>query len=193
MKVIEIEPEAGRRWLEQWLGAGHFVSEAVLSSASFDHGQFRTCISDEAAAKLLPDFETGWVTSGNEVDVWLAEVLDGLTDRGGKCVVVEDDLSNPTDSGLANDPTPTAFIHKRVFSWDDLKLGNGAELAKEVMRVGSGYPRNAFVTTRSAAELGFTRLKQASEKFPQQVAESLLAVIVSIFDDESYLIWTPPD
>lgn len=126
-----------------------------------------------------------------EAERWLAETLDELATCGGKCVVVEDDLSSPTDPHLATDPVPTAFIRDRVFSWDELKPGNGAALTEEVMGVGSGYPRNAFVTSHSVAELGVIHHKQAPAKFPQRVAESLMAVIVSIFDDESYLVWTP--
>lgn len=60
------------------------------------------------------------------------------------------------------------------------------------MRVGSGYPRNAFVVTRSADELGLADRQQAPDDFPNRVAESLSAVIVSVFDDESYLVWDDP-
>jgi hypothetical protein len=190
MNVIEVNKTEARSWMERWLGAGHFVSEAVLGNTPFDRGKFQTCIADDATLPALARFAAGGIVNVREAEVWLAETLDELATRGAKCVVVEDDLSNPTDPDLATDPVPTAFINDHVFSWGDLKPGKKA-VTKEVMRVGSGYPRNAFVTTRSAAELGFIHGRQAPEKFPQQVAESLLAVIVSIFDDESYLVWTP--
>jgi hypothetical protein len=176
--------------MEQELGAGHFVSKAVLATASFDHGQFRTCITDKGAAGPLPDFETLGVASRSDVNAWLAEVLDGLALRGAKCVVAEDDQSKPTDPRLAGETIPTAFIGDRVFSWGDLKPGNGA-FARRAMGVGSGFPQNAFVTTHSAAELGLIHAREAPETFPRQVAESLLAVTVAVFNVESTLVWTP--
>jgi len=38
-------------------------------------------------------------------------------------------------------------------------------------------------------EFGLVDRQQMSKDFPSQIADSLLAVIVSIFDDESYLVW----
>jgi len=195
MNVVEIEvkPRDARDWIVRWLGAGHFISKAVLANAPVGHGHFRTCITKEAASKPLPDFERGWVANSKDVDIWLAGVLDDLTLQGAKCVIVEDDLSSPSNPRLITDPTPTAFIHDRVFSWSDINPGDGLMAIKRVMGVGSGYPRNAFVTTHSAAELGFVHGTQAPEEFPRKVAESLLAVMVAIFDAETFLVWTPDD
>lgn len=188
-QVIAVEHETGRRWMERELRSGHFVSKAVLATASFDHGQFRTCVTDEAAAKPLPDFETLGVASRSDVNAWLAEILDELALRGARCVVAEDNESNPSEPRLVGETIPTGFIGDRVLSWGDLKPGSGA-FARKAMGVG-GYPQNAFVTTRSAEELGFVHARQVPEEFPQQVAESLLAITTSVFDVESTLVWTP--
>jgi hypothetical protein len=188
-KVIEVEHEVGRCWMEKELGAGHFVSKAVLAAVSLDHGQFRTCVNDKGAAGPLPDFETLGVASRSDVNAWLAEVLEELALCGAKCVVAEDNESNPTEPRLVGETIPTGFIGDRVFSWSDLAPGTGA-FARKAMGVGS-HPRNSFVTTRSAAELGFIHARQAPEEFPQRVAESLLAVTVEAFDVESNLVWIP--
>jgi hypothetical protein len=175
--------------MEQELGAGHFVSKAALATASFAHGCLQTCITDEAAAGPLPDFETLKVASRSDVNAWLAEVLDELTLRGAKCVVAEDNESEPGEPRLASETIPTGCIGGHVFSWGDLKHGNGS-FARRAMGVG-GYPQNAFVTSCSAAELGFIHAREAPEDFPRQVAASLLAVTTSIFDGESTLVWIP--
>lgn len=193
MKVIDVKREEGRIWTERWLAVGHFVSKAVLDTVSFEDGQFRTCITDEAATKPLPHFETGWVARRSEVYSWLGKVLDELALRGARCLIVEDDLSIPSDPGLANESISTAFIGDHVFSWSDINPGDGIMAIKRVMGVGSGYPRNAFVTTHSAAELGFVHGKPAPEEFPPKVAESLLAVMVAMFDAETFLVWTPEE
>jgi hypothetical protein len=193
MKVIEINHEKGRRWTEEWLSAGHFVSEAVLAKVSFTHGQFRTCITDEAATKPLPDFATGWVASRKEVDAWLARVLDVLTPAGARCIIVEDDLSRPTDPAFKRSDIPSALMGDRVLCWHDLHPASGATAVNHTRYIGSGYPRNAFVVSSSARELGLADRQQVPQGFLSRVTESLMAVIVAIFDDESYLVWTPGD
>lgn len=69
------------------------------------------------------------------------------------------------------------------------KLSIGSFPIEEAMRVGSGYPRNAFVTALSAADLGLADRQQVPADFPERVVGSLLAVIVSAYDDETYLAW----
>jgi hypothetical protein len=56
-------------------------------------------------------------------------------------------------------------------------------------RGASGYPLNAFVSTMSAGDLGLVDGEDAPEGFANKVARSLLAVVVSVFDDETFLIW----
>ena len=141
--------------------------------------------------KTLDHFREGGIVDVREAEKWLAQELDALASKGAMCLIVEDDLSRATDPGPINDGIPSAFIDDRVVSWHELSPGKGASAFKEVMYVGSGYPRNAFVTSRSASELGLANATQVPNDFPRRVAESLIAVIISIFDDESYLVWTP--
>jgi hypothetical protein len=192
MKVIELSAREARSWTERWLGAGHFVSEAVLAKAPFDQGRFRTCIGDDTPLKKLANFEHGWVIKGGEAGAWLSQVLDELALHGASCVIVEDDLSRPTDPAIIASEIPCALIEDRILCWSDLSPGNGATAVKRTGYIGSGYPRNAFVVSRSAAELGLADRQQVPETFLRQVTDSLMAVIVAIFDAESYLVWTPP-
>jgi hypothetical protein len=191
MKILDINFAKGRAWIEEWLGAGHFVSAAVLGSSPFNRGRFQTCIFDEASAEPLRDFRWGWMANGDEVDAWLAEVFDQLALDGAKCVVAEDDMTSANDPGFMNDDIPQARIHDRVLCWCDLDSANGAEAVAETMHIATGYPRNVFVVSRSAAELGLAQRQYVPNGFLRDVTKSLMAVIVSIFDDESYLVWTP--
>ncbi|HEX3174294.1 MAG TPA: hypothetical protein VHQ43_08760 [Solirubrobacterales bacterium] len=193
MKVIEANQDEARSWTERWLGAGHALSADVLANAPFGDGRFRTCVSDDVTPERLTKFEEGNMARTKEADEWLAQTLDELTVIGASCLVVEDDLSRPTDPALIRSEIPSAFIGDRVVSWSDLSPGNGEASVKAVMAVGSGYPRNAFVVSQSAANLGLDDRQQVPEDFPSKVAESLLAVIVAIFDAESYLIWDRGD
>lgn len=189
--IVEPDKNKAREWVKRWLGAGHGVSAAVLNSESFAQGRFCTFVADDVDPEQLPGFTAGDVVGTNAANAWLAQTLDELSRKGASCVLVEDDLANRTDPALARSEIPAAFIRDRVVSWSDLEAGSGPDAVKAILNVGSGYPRNAFVVGQSAAELGLADRQQVPEDFPGQVAKSLLAVIVSIFDDESYLVWDP--
>jgi hypothetical protein len=189
MSVIEVNNDQARSWAERWLKAGHAVSNAVLGITRFETGRFHTCISGDMAAEPLPNFEEGGVTSTGEADAWLAQTLDGLVRKGAACAIVEHDLARRTDPFLARSEDRWAFIDDRVLAWSDLEPDSGREAVEEIRGVGSGYPSNMFVSTHSAQDLGLVDRQQVPEEFPLQVANSLLAVIMSIFDAESYLVW----
>lgn len=192
MSVVEIERDRARSWTERWLGAGHVVSAAVLASAPFDRGRFRTCVADGVTSERLRNFDEGYMAKVTEADAWLAQTLDELSRNGARCVVAEHDLASRTDPFIVQGEDPWAFIGDRVIAWSDIGPGGGAAAVKEVKGVGSGYPSNAFVVTHSAAELGIFDRQQVPENFSSRVAESLLAVIVAVFDAESYLVWDTP-
>lgn len=81
-----------------------------------------------------------------------------------------------------------SFVGERVLHWCDLRDGGGKG-ARTIIRGAHGYPLNAFLTSRSSAELGLVDRRQAPKALSQLVVESLLAVVVSAFDGESFLIW----
>lgn len=56
-------------------------------------------------------------------------------------------------------------------------------------RVSNGYPLNAFVVSRSSAELGLAADAALGEAFTEEVVQSLLAVVIAAFDAESFLVW----
>ncbi len=189
MNLIDLNQDAARRWIERWLAAGGDVSMAVLAAVPFGCGRSRTWASGDVDPDRLKDFDEGNVAGKKEVDAWLAQTLEELVDKGASCLVVEEDLARRTDPGVLDEEILWGFINDRLVAWFDLAPGRGIDAVREVMGVGSGYPRNAFVTMRSAADLGLSDRQQAPESFPIQVAESLLATIVSIYDNESYLVW----
>lgn len=189
MGVVEPNKDKAREWMDQWLGAGHEVSAAARACEPFTHGRFRTYVSNDATPERIAKFEEGDMAGRQETDEWLAGTLDELTGNSASCVIVEEDLARPNDPSIVRGEIPAAFIGDRVVSWSDLTPRRGAEVVTAIRRVASGYPRNAFVVSRSAGDLGLADRQHVPEDFPSRAAKSLLAVIVSIFDDESYLVW----
>jgi hypothetical protein len=189
MRIVEPNPASSRAWTQRWLAAGHAISATVLAKNPFERGRFRTCVDDQAPPDVGTDFEKAFVATTNEPDEWLALTLEELLGGGSGCLVVEDDLFRLGDPALADSDIPLAFIGDRVVSWAEIGPGRGGEAVREVMYVGSGYPRNAFLSSRTPDELQLVDRAELSTDFSERVAKSLAAVIVAIYDDESYLVW----
>ena len=97
-----------------------------------------------------------------------------------------------SDPVVARDTDPMAFAGKRVLHWCDLRDGGQAG-ARTIIKGAHGHPLNAFVTNRSPAELGLLDRRPVPEELARLVAESLLAVVVAVYDGESFLIWIQPN
>ena len=179
-------------WVKRSLGRGHEVSTAVLASADFEAGTFRAILPDDVDVNQIQNLEYGGVMKESVARDAFARVLDEFAQRGAACVVVEDDLASRTDPAIVESSEPLAFIGDRVISWCDLDPGTGATAAEIVGRVGSGFPTNAFVVSRSAADLGLADRHSLPEDFGQKAAGCLVAVAVAAFDAESYVIWAEP-
>lgn len=189
MQIIDVSRDQARSWAERWLRAGHIVSDAVLATDPFGSGRFRTCVSDGITPEQIAKFEASSMARTKEADAWLARTFEELNRKGAECVVVEHDVASRTDPFIVRGDDPWAFIGDRVLAWSDLEPGGGVAAVEEIRGVGSGYPRNMFVSDHSADHLGLADQQQVPDQFPVQVAQSLLAVVVSIFDAESYLVW----
>lgn len=127
--------------------------------------------------------------AGADADRGLAAVLDELAGESSACVVVEDDMGMRMDPAIQNSSFPVAFVGDRVVSWAELKRGRGADAVEGITQGASGYPRNAFVVSKSVDELELVDRQSLSKDIAGKVAGALLAIIVGAFDDESYVIW----
>jgi hypothetical protein len=190
-RELEVPQADGRDWLERSLAAGFDVASAVLVAAPLDSGRFTTFIPASASMGQVQFPEHGFVgeTVGNS---GLSRYLDNLTRMGAACVVMEDDILERNDRQPEDMTVPSAFIGDGVIHWSNLKSGFGTIATKAVRESAFGHPLNAFVVTKSAADFGLVDDRQAPEGFAADVVRSLLAVIVSAFDAESFLVWDAP-
>jgi hypothetical protein len=191
MTVIELADSDARRGFEWSLGAGQAVSAAVLARAMPDGRGARLWASKEVPPERVRAFEQGGVAGEAEATAWLVDEMDGMAARGARCLVVEDWLARPSDPGLRSSEIPVAFLGESVFAWCELPSASGPALPTMVIRAGGAYPTNAFVVSASASELGLSDGQEVPADFPQAVAASVMAVVVSIYDAETYLVWSP--
>lgn len=188
--AIEVPADEARSWLKESLAGGHEISAATLATARLDDGVFLVLAPDGSNPGRLPGFAEGGVVSSDLANAALAGVLEDLMPRGAACVVVEDDVGRRGDPALSKRRAPSAFIGDRVICWSDLdRPGSGAAAVQTIAEAASGYPRNAFALTQTAADLGLSEGQSLPVDFAAKAAGFLAALVVSAFDDESFLVW----
>lgn len=116
----------------------------------------------------------------NELDAHHALLLASMP--AARAIVVEDSYalrSDPNRSGCA-------YADERVVRWRliDHSQPGGVEL----LRAGAhGVPLCAYITTRSAGELGLVEGVSLSSESMGSIAESTIAVVLPLFDEEAFL------
>jgi hypothetical protein len=186
--ALEIDRSNALDWVKRSLAQGFDISTAVSAAVPFESGRFRVFAPEDFHADD-PDFAVGGVTTTGQSIDGLSNYLESLIGTGGKCVVIEDEGWRPTDLAIVESTQLSAFIGDRVIHWSDLKSGASDVAAKAISRGASGYPLNAFVSSKSIAELGLVDRQPVPTGLPREVANSLLAVVVAAFDAETFLVW----
>lgn len=191
----EIDKTIALDWLRHSLSQGdvEVVSPAALKFIE-EHEGHAYALAPETAdpARLANPRDGAVITPGTgSPREALARVLTALAERGGGCVVVEDEMSekggaNPSWGGRLL----TGFVGEKVIHW--ASLAGGTDDAVLAVDRGSGdYPTNAFVTSAPAEELGLVDGADLDPDIGQAVVASLMAVIVAAYDAETYIIWEP--
>jgi hypothetical protein len=190
----EIDQTVALEWLQHSLGQGEIVSPAALKAIEEREGHAYTLASETVDPARLTKPSDGWVIesgAGSSRDAAIGQVIETLAERGAACVVVEDELRSRRDPKPSLDGLLlTGFVGERVIHW--ARLEGGADAAVLTLHRGShGYPRNSFVTSASAEELGLVDGADLGADIAGRVVGSLVALIVGAYDDETFIIWEP--
>jgi hypothetical protein len=120
----------------------------------------------------------------DDVDRLAGQLLEALVATGARTLIVEDDLAQYGDPRLEGN---VAFVGNRVVRWAE--LDRGTDDALFLLRSGSsGHPLNAFVSTRSVAELSLEPGSQLRSEPVASIVRSIVTVIVSVYDAEAYVM-----
>lgn len=174
-------------WFESSLRQGFDLSDVVLAKHAVASGTFFALVPEDFARSRL-DFAVGGVVRQESAQAGLSVLLEHFREDGAQCVIVEDDLVRRMDPAVYRRKEPMAFLGDRVIHWCDLTANIG-EAVETIAGGASGYPLNGFVTTRSSMDLGLADRQQVPAGLSARVAESLVAVICSAFDAESFVVW----
>jgi len=186
-QIIQVARDDGQNWFEGWLKAGFDVSTAVLARNPLDQGSFRTIVSKEASTEAINFPDTPDVP-GAVADEGLAWLLESMKRDGALSLVIEDDLAEKSDPAADDWTIPSAFIESRIIHWCDLKSASGKDAVETIMK-GASCILNAFVITKSVANLGLVDRQEVPEGLGIEVASSLLAMITFAFDETSFAVW----
>ncbi len=119
----------------------------------------------------------------SDTDGIAARFLDQLFSEGVATLIVENELARRGDPSL---PVKVSYADDRVLEWADLESG-GDSGARLLRSASSGYPLNAFACRRSAPDLGLIAGHQLDSSELDAIVASTLAVLVAVYDGESYV------
>ncbi|GAA4489684.1 hypothetical protein [Microbacterium panaciterrae] len=180
--VRAVDPDAAAAWARASLSQGSAVSSALVrrleemdAAAVLTREQFTDSTLDNRSRGL----------SAGESDQTASEVLIAMASTGVTTLIVEDEFARTSDSGLIGD---LAFVEDRVLRWAALSASDDAGI--RLLHVSSGFPLNAFVCRGTPEELGLSRRGLVDEHVRNVVVDAVVAILVSVYDGESYLLLT---
>jgi hypothetical protein len=112
----------------------------------------------------------------------LTSFIDDLVDRGADRLLVESDLARKGDIAL---PRPRAFVDDRVVSWTEREDMSDALVT--LRGAWSGDYLNAFLCRLGVSAQLLNDDKELSEADTPVIADSVLAIVVSVFDSEAFV------
>ncbi len=193
---------AARAWLRESLADGLGLAQLVLAADGLTQrlagGELRALAGIAGGPGALPRvlgsrgaLEDGVEGSFAGAVAALAAALVPAAARGGRILVVEDELSPPGDPVLADHADHVFLCGSEVYHWRAVTPGLDAGALTELLgSATSGYPTNAFVTAVDPA--GWGRFQPLEAAKLAALAAAVEAVAVAAYDAEGLLWWTPP-
>lgn len=182
-----VEPERAFDWVRGSLGQGSDLARLIgarlstLSTALLLVEPSRL----QGPGPIFDDSGRGVPTA--EADELVKRLLATAARRAKLTLVVEDDLARQGDPRLGQ----VAFVGARVLRWE--AVDDQATSAVTLLRRGaSGYPLNAYVCQGTAADLGLSADLQLSPMQQERLADSVLGVLVSVWDAEAFIAVISP-
>ncbi len=191
----EVDQQTANEWITSSLQQGHELSAATLEGIDLSNGHSRAILPTEIPSPNSSDFRWGMRVRYKGADRVLSDFLLGLARKGDMCLVVEDEFSSRGDAWLSKKEyltgISTGYVDDHVLHWSPLDPNN-IDLTIKTIEVGShGYPRNCFVASVNNEFMNTFIDKSLHTDVIDKIAESIVALVIGAFDDESYVVWEP--
>ena len=184
---------AARAWVRKSLAEGLGLSARVTAAAGA--GEVRALAGTLPAVTVATlgsreALEEGVEGSFAGAVAALAAMLAPAAARGGRILVIEDELSPPGDPVLAEHADRVFLCGNDVYHWRPVTAALDAAALTELLgSATSGYPTNGFVVVADPSGWGpFAELADADLA---ALAAGSEAVLVAAYDAEGLLWWEP--
>lgn len=190
MSGVRAEGDA-RAWIAESLGQGLGLSSRVLAAAGLAGGEVWALAGPGSTPARLGSreaLEEGVEGSFAAAVAALADHLGAAAARGGRVLVIEDELSPPGDPALRDLADRVVLNGSEVFHWRAVTPALDAAALTELLgSATSGYPTNGFVVTADPAAWG--PCEPLAEGEVAALAATVEAVVVAAYDAEGLLFW----
>ena len=180
-----------RAWIAESLGQGLGLSARVLAAVDPAAGEVWALAgpgSTPARLGAREALEEGVEGSFAAAVAALAAHLGGAAARGGRVLVIEDELSPPGDPALRDHADRVVLNGSEVFHWRAVTPALDAAALTELLgSATSGYPTNGFVV--AADPHGWGPLEPLAGAEVAALAATVEAVLVAAYDAEGLLFW----
>jgi len=188
---VRVEGTA-RAWIGESLGEGLGLAARVLATTDLAVGEVWALAGPGSTPARLGSreaLEEGVEGSFAAAVAALAVHLGDAAARGGRLLVIEDELSPPGDPVLRDHADHIVLNGSEVFHWRAVTPELDAAALTELLgSATSGYPTNGFVVAADPAAWGSSEL--LAEGAVAVLAAAVEAVVVAAYDAEGLLFWS---
>lgn len=172
-------------WITQSLSDGSALAHLVAKRLDHDWiAHLVGALPEEFAGDMkLDNVSRG--TDRATSDSLMGTALIRLSTSGRMMLIVQDDLARRGDPIQGS----SCFVGDQAIRWTEISRSSIAS-AVQLLRTGSsGYPLNAYITFGVGPLLGGTTVGSEQQV---AIADSLAAIIVSVYDAEGYVLVVRP-
>lgn len=175
-----------RDWLISKLQIGGGFARAALGAGVGNGGRFLPVVGANSEWPRSPFAESAGVRQADSDQRLSTDLRSWFEDRDAY-LIVEDDLGRPDDPETEARAEDTFAVGSDVYHYLALD-DQGLSAAGEFVRGGaSGYPTIAFVVP--TFERPDPENPESGADAVDAMAKTVLAALVSAYDDEGYVVW----
>lgn len=165
------------------------IIDKVASEHPFKNGQFFCIAPEESSSESLYDFDTAMGMNAVEPyaeDLAIASIFTLLKDFPLFNLIVENNSTNPLASNVTDSGREYFLANDVVFYL--LRAPSTLQLIQEYYRYGKGY---GFTLMLSEGDIPILEIgKNVEESIIDKIASGVRLFMTSIYDSESFLIWS---
>lgn len=183
--IRRIDLRTALPWVLDSLTQGSLLSAGMRPHA--EQMRYATLLgSPDVVPPKLDDASRG--LSSRESSTDLVTFLEAARLRGGRTVLVENDMARRGDPHL---PPDAGFIGDRVLEWAEI-TPDARSAARLLRDASTSFPLNAFIACRPLHDIDTLRARQLDSLIPLLCAD-VVGIIVAAFDGESFVALTRED